>query len=158
MLPMRISSTLAGQRRLGPTLVQPIMPVIFNKAVFASGLRRSTLHHGFVWILVRANDFAAQAAFAFPSTAREDNPPERVDDCFVGLPLAILPADWTERSCKYNWLSQNQARSARNTKGIGFCSRVNPIMAKFDQMAIVFWQKRWCGMICLTKIFNSHLV
>ena len=49
-------------------------------------------------MLVKAKDFAAQAPLALPSTAREDNAPRSVEDCFVGLPLAILPEERTGSS------------------------------------------------------------
>ena len=67
---------------------------------------------------MRANDFAVQAAFALPSTAREDNPPERVDDCFVGLPLAIFPVDLIKRITECNRAGQNRVRSETNDKDI----------------------------------------
>ena len=74
-----------------PTLVHPLIGKIFKKAIFDVGLRRSTLHHEFLTLFVRENVLALHAAFALPSTAREAKPPANVDDCFVGLPFAILP-------------------------------------------------------------------
>ena len=89
--PIRTSIAVAGHIRERPLLVQPLISLIFRRAILFLGLRRSTLHQGFGCSLVREYVLAFQALFAFPSTARDANPSLSVEDCLVGFPLAMFP-------------------------------------------------------------------
>ena len=94
-LPTRISTDrmIEGHGILEFSFLHFRMVVSLTTLTVALGLPMFTLHHGLTWNLVKEKVFAAQPLLAFPSTAREDSPPSKVDDCLVGLPLATFPAE-----------------------------------------------------------------